>query len=398
MMPPRLLLLLVGFAAAIAAQPPASAVQRLDSPAALDSEAPQLTTSADGGVVLSWVESVVGQGIVKFAERTPAGWSASRPVVADPHLVVNWADVPAVRRLPDGTLVATWNLENGDNPEAYDLWLARSTDAGRTWSRAIRPHDDRTVTQHGFATVFPRPGGGFGLAWLDGRKTDPESGEGDMALYASMYGANGAPAGAPAAIDSRVCDCCPLAAASTSDGPILAFRDRSSAEVRDIYVARLSAGRWAAPVRVHADNWTIEACPVNGPAIAARGQDVAVGWFTAATGEGRSYAAFSRDGGRTFGEPIRVDEASSLGRMQIAWLPGDAAAVSWTEFAGGRSSLEVRRIGRDGRRGPAVVLAARIGTQYPRLAADGDGVVAAWVEDTRGSTRIATARVALGLQ
>jgi hypothetical protein len=38
-----------------------------------------------------------------------------------------------------------------------------------------------------------------------------------------------------------------------------------------------------------------------------------------------------------------------------------------------------------------------MGTQTPRIAPDGNGVVAAWVEDTRGTTRVATAHVALGL-
>jgi hypothetical protein len=36
------------------------------------------------------------------------------------------------------------------------------------------------------------------------------------------------------------------------------------------------------PRLVHADNWTMPACPVNGPAVAARGNDVVVGWYTAA--------------------------------------------------------------------------------------------------------------------
>lgn len=369
---------------------------RIDSPAALNSEAPQLTTGPDGRVILSWVESAVGQGILKFAERTDAGWSDVRTVVGAPDLVVNWADVPSVRALPGGTLVATWNRENGDNPEAYDLFLATSTNGGRRWTAPRRPHDDRTQTQHGFATVFPTDAG-FGLAWLDGRATNPNTGAGDMALYASQFRADGSPAGAAAPIDTRVCECCPLATAVTRDGPIIAFRDRSDAEVRDIYVSRLAGGHWTTPVRVHADNWTIQACPINGPTLAARGQDVVVGWFTAASGEGRSYVAFSSDGGRTFGGPVRIDNVSSLGRMQVAWLGADAAAVSWTEFADGRSSFAVRRVGRDGRRSASVTIADRMGTQTPRIAPDGDGVVAAWVETTRGTTMVETAHVALGL-
>ena len=52
----------------------------------------------------------------------------------------------------------------------------------------------------------------------------------------------------------------------TADGPLVAFRDRSNQEIRDIHVARVEQGKWTEAVPVHADNWRIEACPVNGPA------------------------------------------------------------------------------------------------------------------------------------
>src|SRR4029434_9739704 len=109
-------------------------------------------------------------------------------------------------------------------------------------------------------------------------------------------------------IDARVCECCPTSVATTSEGPIVAFRNRSAKEVRDIYVSRLAAGRWTPPVAVHNDNWDIDRCPVNGPAVSASGRTVAVAWFNALKEEGKAFVAFSRDGGRTFGAPVRVDD------------------------------------------------------------------------------------------
>ena len=98
-------------------------------------------------------------------------------------------------------------------------------------------------------------------------------------------------------VDDRVCECCPTAIAVTDDGPIAAFRDRSVDEVRDIYVSRLEHGRWSAPSRVHEDGWKIPMCPVNGPALSARGRNVAIAWFTVEGEEGRAFAAFSSDAG-----------------------------------------------------------------------------------------------------
>ena len=42
--------------------------------------------------------------------------------------------------------------------------------------------------------------------------------------------------------------------------------------------------------------------------------------FTAASSEGQACAAFSRDGGRTFAQPIRVDDVSSPGQVDIELL------------------------------------------------------------------------------
>ena len=110
-------------------------------------------------------------------------------------------------------------------------------------------------------------------------------------------------------IDLRVCECCPTSAAVTADGPIVAYRNRSDDETRDIYVSRLENGAWTEPRAVHADGWKINACPVNGPMLSARGRDVAIAWFTARDDQPRTFVAFSQDAGRTFGAPIRLDEA-----------------------------------------------------------------------------------------
>ena len=121
-----------------------------------------------------------------------------------------------------------------------------------------------------------------------------------MTVRAATFDRDGRQAG-ETLIDDRVCDCCPTAVALTSDGPIAAFRDRSPKEVRDISVSRLVNGAWTPSASVHDDGWTIDACPINGPAVAARGRDVVVAWFTAKQDQGQAFAAFSRDGGRTFG-------------------------------------------------------------------------------------------------
>jgi hypothetical protein len=361
---------------------------------AAGSMAPQLTRHA-AGVVVSWLETgSAGRATLKYAERTAAGWSRAQTVASGTDWFVSWADVPSVSRLADGTLVAQW-LKNVDaSIEAYDLRLSTSHDQGRTWTTPFAPHHDKTRTQHGFASLFawPEPGDSFGLVWLDGREQeldtkDPQGGA--MALYYARYDRAGKQL-AEAAVNARVCECCSTSVAITSEGPIVAFRDRSDTEVRDIHVSRFekgtsaaTAGTWSPPVAVHADNWKIDSCPVNGPAIAADGTTVAVAWFAVKGEEGHAYAAFSRDGGRSFGEPIPLDDTVSVGHVGIEMLPGGAAAATWVEFTGGRARLRLRRVEPSGGRSAAVEVAGagdgHVGG-HPRVARAGNELVLAWTE------------------
>ena len=376
----------------VVAQGP-SPVEPLTSPAGPDSSAPQLTVEGDRAV-LSWVERSGKQAALKFAERTATGWSDARVVVSSDRLMVNSADVPSVRALPDGTLAAHWMEENGPDPEAYDLKVAWSAD-GHSWSAPVTPHRDKTVTQHGFASLFPlsaTSGGGLGLVWLDGRTTHGDAG--DMQLCGAIYSKSHTQL-SDAAIDPRVCECCPTSVAISADGPVAAYRNRSAGEIRDIYVTRLAAGRWTMPIPVHRDNFRIEGCPVNGPAIAARGRDVAVAWFTAPKDVNRSFVAFSHDGGRTFAAPIRVDDVESLGRVMVALRKDGSAIVGWVESARQTPQFEIRRVEPNGTRSPAVVVANSSGTRYPRLALARDEVVLAWTESEKDSSRVKTARASL---
>ena len=373
-------------------------IDSVSSPAGAESSAPQLTVEGDR-VILSWMERAGSSATLKFAERTASGWSAPRVVASGPDVLTNAADVPSVRPLADGTLIANWMQENGPDPESYDLRLVWSKDGGATWSKPTSPHHDGTKTEHGFASLFQAPGAGLGLVWLDGRTTDPDSpnATGNMSLRAAIYGRDGRQL-REMVVDARVCDCCPTSVAITSDGPIVAFRNRSAKEVRDIYVSRFVAGRWTAPAAVHHDNWEIEACPVNGPAVSARGRDVIVAWFTAPKDEGRTFAALSHDAGRTFGSPIRVDDVAATGHVDVELLKDGAAAVSWIEFTNGRSQFDVRRIETNGARSAAVTIAGTAEGRVagiPRIAAARDELVFAWTETANGASHVRTARASL---
>jgi hypothetical protein len=294
-------------------------------------------------------------------------------------------------------LYGHWLQKSGPDTYAYDVRLARSTDDGRSWTASFTPHHDGTKTEHGFASLFQMNGSGLGLVWLDGRAMKSEGhgghgGSGDMSVRSATFDPSGKQI-TETALDLRVCECCPTAAAVTSDGPIIAYRDRSPSEIRDISIVRLVNGKWSDPVAVHHDNWHIAACPVNGPALSAIGRRVAIAWFTAQGEQGRAFAAFSDDAGQSFAAPVRLDDFSALGRVDIALLDDGSAVATWIEFQEGRAQFKMRRVDRHRTKSAAMTvsnLAASRASGYPRLARAGNELVFAWTESSQPS-RVMTA-------
>src|SRR5262249_6146107 len=121
--------------------------------------------------------------------------------------------------------------------------------------------------------------------------------------------------------------------------------------------------------------------------------DVVVAWFTAPNEMNRSFVAFSHDGGRTFGQPARVDDVSSLGRMAVALASDGSALIGWVECAKEKSQFKVRRVETHGTQHPAPTVADMSGTRFPRLALGKGEVVLAWTETDKNSSRVKTARI-----
>jgi hypothetical protein len=374
-------------------------LEALASPAGAASAQPQLTASPQDGVVLTWLEHADTTTTFRLSERTDTGWSEPRTIAAGRDFYTNWADVPSAIRLSDRTLVAHWLQRNADDSSGYSVKLARSRDEGRTWSAPFSPHHDGTPMQHGFASLFDLGGGSFGVAWLDGRAMKPSpdgEGVGDMSLRAAAFGADLAQQ-IDQPLDLRVCECCPTAAAVSAEGVLVAYRDRSAEDIRNIHVVGFAAGHWSDPAPVHDDGWRIDGCPVNGPAIVAAGRRAALAWFSVQKDRGHAFVAFSDDGGRTFGTPIRVDDTASLGRVDVELLDDGSAVVGWIELADQHAAFSVRRVERSGRRSAAVTvtdLGAHRNSGYPRMARRGGELVFAWA-GTGDSLRVETAAARL---
>lgn len=375
-------------------------VDSLASPAAPGSGEPNLFVASDGRVYMSWLEPADSGHALRFAVLDGTRWSAPRTIRAGRDFFVNWADFPSIVVLGGGRLAAHWLQRTGRGSYAYGVRIAQSRDGGATWSAPVVPHRDSSPNEHGFVAMWPERGGALGAVWLDGRKfaTATHDPANEMMLVSTTLGATGA-LGAEVRLDERTCDCCANTAALTADGPVVAYRNRSPEEIRDIYVTRRIGGRWTAGVPVHADGWHIAACPVNGPSIAASGRRVALAWFTAARDTARVQLAFSENAGAAWSAPVRVDGGNPAGRVGVALLGDGSALVTWIERTGGdTAAVRARRVHPDGRLGAARTIAtssAARASGFPRLVRTGSDVVFAWTVPGRPSmVRVARAPAA----
>ena len=365
-------------------------IRSTEAPSTGDSREPDLTATPDGRIVLSWVEKLDAKRYaLRTAVRDQKGWSAALTVAEGDNWFINWADFPSVIGLNDGSLAAHWLVKSGKGTYAYDVNIAMSRDNGKTWTKPLVPHLDKTQTEHGFVSLVPLRDGRLGAIWLDGRNMknmeehdEDKPSSANMTLRYATIDTNGKLSD-EAELDERVCECCQTSAAVTSDGVVTVYRDRSQNEVRDIYSVRQASGTWAKPEAVHADNWEINACPVNGPAIAADGRNVAVAWFTGASGKQSVKVAFSADGGAVFGDPVVVDEGETQGRVDLLMLPDGSALVCWLSGNAEGGAINVRRVQANGTLGPTTVIAKTDisrSSGFPRMALLGNEVHFAWTE------------------
>jgi hypothetical protein len=311
------------------------------------------------------------------------------------------------------TLAVVWQSRRGD--EAV-VRLATSKDSGRSFLPAVTVNNTPVNNPRGWSSVAISRDGQPLVLWLDARTGAPAAGAGagEHAHHGSGEHAGGMQqsvffAAAPGH-DTRVaqgaCFCCKTSIVAAGDGSVYAaWRHVYPVNLRDMAVARSTDGgkTFGAPVRVSEDHWQIDACPEDGPAIAADPAGVLhIAWptFLADTGRKAVFYSYSTDGGRTFAPRIRVDadDTAPAAHPQIA-VDGDRVTIVWDETAGKTSRVRSRSFARaaEGRvwnaeRSAAYVSAEDVAADHPSIALAGGRAVISWTETDAGGR--STVRVA----
>ena len=358
-------------------------VTPIATPAVAPASGPNICATPEGGALLSWVEKDTTNKIstLKYSNWQNNSWGDAQTIAQGKDWFVNWADFPALAAQSDGRLLANWMTKSAASTYAYDVILAQSSGDSKIWSEPFSPHNDKTPTEHGFVSMQPLSNGNFAVSWLDGREMAED---GPMTLRFATINTAGEVTN-QALLDNRVCDCCQTSMTIAADGSILvAYRDRSDEEIRDMSIVRYADSAWSSPVSIANDGWNIAGCPINGPVLTSSASLVAASWFTmGADSKAKVLCAFSDDFGKSFGHPIRIDTGDPLGRVDILFIDENVALVSWLETIEDKTRIAARTVSSDGTVSEVVTVAETLPSRssgFARMGLTPDGVIIAWTD------------------
>lgn len=372
-------------------------VEEVLSPAGASSSLPHLVSNTDGTLV-SWVETKGDSlDMLFFSELDNGTWQEPQAIAQGGDWFVNWADYPMIAE-NKGNYWSHVLKKSTEGTYSYDVKMTIKPKESTKWETNMSLHTDGTPTEHGFVTVLPYKDAFF-VTWLDGRNTEENAaGErGAMTVRAAEVAANGK-VSHEHELDVSTCDCCQTTAAITDNGPVVLYRDRSEEEIRDISIVRQVNGTWTAPKTIHADGWKIKGCPVNGPKVAAMGNNLVAAWFTGAQDTARVQVVFSKDGGENFQKPTVIAEGTTIGRVDVVWVDEETAVVSWMDIKEKVASLNVAKISRTGVLSEKVTVVEMNGSRqsgFPQLEKVDDMLYFAWTDVTKADMRVRMAKIAI---
>jgi hypothetical protein len=307
-------------------------------------------------------------------------------------------------------LVVVWTSKGA---KGTTLRQSRSDDGGRSFSAAALVPGTDAPGNRGWEAIAVGPAGRVVAIWLDHRELAH-----DMAMPASHHDHKSADkpdgvataqksklffasldgAAAPQAVTGGVCYCCKTALVSRGDAVYAAWRHVYPGNLRDMaFTMSRDGGRtFAAPVRVSEDQWALEGCPDDGPAMAVDAENrIHVVWPTLIGGAASDpnialFYAMSTDG-RHFTARERIPTEGMPHHPRLVAGADGSLTAAWDELAGGSRHVAIGRgtVSQAGRPQFRRQLLTKAGAGvYPAIAATGDGVVTAWTSGESTSIHV----------
>jgi hypothetical protein len=343
----------------------------------------------DGTLWLIWMAG----GQVSVASSKDGGGTLSPPVqITQGTLNLDWGPDarPKIALDRKGGIAVAFSTFR-DKAFNGEVFYSRSTDGGKTFAPP-KPITDNAESQRFEALGFD-PEGTLFAAWLDKRNRVPAQEAGKKYDGAALFFASSKDAGATYSraemVADNTCECCRLGLAfDPSSHPVIVFRNIFEGSVRDhAIVAFTDQGMPGAIRRVSEDDWQVAACPHQGPSLSiAPDGTYHVVWYTNGRVRKGLFYAQSRDGGKTFSEPMPIGQPGKSPSRPYVLTGSLGTAIVWKEFDGENTSVNLISSADGGKiwSQPRLIAATSDSSDHPLLVSDGRQIFLSWMTKADG--------------
>ncbi|MES2297236.1 MAG: sialidase family protein [Pseudomonadota bacterium] len=316
-------------------------------------------------------------------------WSEPKRILAEPEAIsAEGENRPKLAFGAKGEVYVSYTKPLA-KPFTGEIRFIRSIDGGASFAPPITVHANRDVITHRFDAMIVDPQGRIFIAWIDKRDVAAERASKAYAAGAGIFYAVSDDRGASFRGDFRLvrhtCECCRIALAVNAEGKVMAlWRHVFDPNIRDHAMGELKpGGETIAPARVTFDDWRIDACPHQGPALAFGADGTRYqAWSTVKRGEGGLYYASAPPGG-----PLELAVKLGSGQADHAAIgvDGKTVVLAWRQFDGKATAIMSKISNDAGRTWRARELAhTATASDHPQLLKGHDGMVLVWRTEGEG--------------
>ncbi|WP_347986719.1 sialidase family protein [Methylomonas sp. AM2-LC] len=276
-------------------------------------------------------------------------------------------------------------LYSADDKQKSTVFFSQSND-GKHFSDPIKISLQADLNYHYQAEMLVAKQGKVHFLWHDVRDRNEykQQGGGDLSIYYTSANTHkNIDFLSEFRIAKNICSCCRTAMVlDNHDQALILARFVFPDQIRDLGLIKPDAKIETAETwRVSFDNWKLEGCPTQGPALSiSKTGRYHMAWFTLGSRRQGLFYAWSDDQGKTFSNPLSFGNPDKLPARAEVLAIGKKVALIWKEFDGIKTQIMAMHSENQGLNwsAPTQLAETESLSSYPALLDDGHKIYLSW--------------------